>query len=347
MSLKIINMLLLLFIIFISLANSSAGDGNNSNAILGLNLSISNESGIISNHSTIYPEDKLTIELFDEDGKSVSGDIYFNLEKVGEIKPPGLLKKSIEPFTKTIEDEKKDTTLLISGYNPTNGQYTLNNITITIETNYESIQFRDLQLLISKNNPNKILLENELNRFDEKSTELNYSIQNFDYSSDATYFKYNDVSDSYNKINQILSEKEVKEQANDGEIKAIEDRIFKIDEEMRKRMDYIADNIKKAEVEELQAEVYDLNSNFTATKADLRGKVIYPWGIISIFLGVIVGYLIVQRWKEKAISIGFQSKKAMVTSPIKISVAISIILIVIMLIILIVNEDLNLLKYLI
>ena len=320
-------------------------------------LNVSGPDGNISDTVTIYAGQSLSIKIVDGEGKAKSGTIFYN--ESGKTHDPDTIKVSFldkaaefvdlkdNSIEKPFDDTYTNRTITIFGQ--VDGAYPTNNtVTVNVLTGFTTIEFNSkYPLTIHKNNPHKNDLEANFVQFTNSSKKLEDELDSFNLSDNArTFESLASIIASYDKINELLEEDDIVDQARDGEIKAIKIEVDDIHNYFLDKLNDIAKYLKEDTVSSAQKEVDSINMEYKEIKSKLKLQVFYPAGLL-IIVGIIGGVLNVLKWKKKEIYLKTYSKKAKAKDPVMISLVISAVLLLIMIAVLIVYGDLIIFKHLI
>lgn len=319
-------------------------------------LNVSGPDGVISDTVTISAGEILTIKIVDGEGKTKGGTIFYN--ESGKTHEPDTIKVSV--WDKAAEYVGKDNSIeksfndtytdrIITIFGQVDGTYSTNNtVTVNVLTGFTTIEFNSKHpLRIHKDDPHKNDLEANFDQFINSSKKLEDELDSFNLSDNArTFESLASIIASYDKINELLEEDDIVDQARDGEIKAIKIEVDDIHNYFLDELNDIANYLKEDTVSSAQNEVNSINVEYKEIKSKLKHQIFYPAGLL-IIVGIIGGVLNVRKWKKKEIYLKTYSKKAKAKDPVMISLVISAVLLLIMIAVLVVYGDLIIFKHLI
>lgn len=173
-----------------------------------------------------------------------------------------------------------------------------------------------------------------INQFLEASNNLKKKILNLTENPDNNDLKrsLDNVTDSREQLelsikefeNGIKDDKLLKNQSS-TEIKLIKDNINSINSELLAIFIAKRDSLLKNELDAARRHEKTSSTQFESTKSDYISGVFNPAGAL-ILLGIIIGFINVNRWKKESEYFGLYTSKAKITSPVTIAIILTVII---------------------
>ena len=232
------------------------------------------------------------------------------------------------------EDYLVDVTGYI-GSTPTN-----NSIKINVKSKYNTIRINNLNNRSLKYHnrykQKKDILIEDIDEFINLKTELQNKINTLDNPTrkDLDDLPVVEVMASKDKV--IESIKTFKE---DSDETLIKDQLFKqldqinsdtvnITVELAGNLNAKKNNLLEAELKAAKETENSKETEFNNLKSTFQSDVFYPMGVVGSLLGLIIGSVIVSRWKKESEYLGLMTSNANITSPITIATIITLVILI-------------------
>lgn len=323
--------------------NISAGDKvvfrifDNSTGVFAINgaIRIGNETAKIEPHSIIKElEDKwrgIVSSFFG--GESTVGN---NSEYYAEY---------------TFKENSKAESYSVKGTGEYNTNSTMNTITVHVQSGYisktvahkgmvyegalKNLSARSLKYHKNSSRSADNLINN-INKFLEACNYLQKRIANLTENPGNNELKksVDNVTDSRKVLELSIKEFEngvkgdelIKEQSS-AELKLINEDIKNINSELISTFNAKKDSLLKIELAEATKLKETRIDEFETAKSDYRTDVFNPAGAL-ILLGIIIGFINVNRWKKESEYFGLYTSKAKITSPVTIAIILTVIILI-------------------
>lgn len=126
--------------------------------------------------------------------------------------------------------------------------------------------------------------------------------------------------------NAVNDDKLIKEQSS-AELKSIDEDLKDINSELISAFNTKKDTLLQTELAEAKKLKETRNNEFETAKSVYRTDVFNPAGAL-ILLGIIIGFLNVNRWKKESEYFGLYTSKAKITSPVAIAIILTVIILI-------------------
>jgi len=278
-------------------------------------------------------------------------------DKVAEIKPQNIIDMFLNVIGATAGNfadyefvEKPET---INYSVKVVGEYsskpTRNTITINVRSNYitrevdKAAKKYDLETMKNLNNrslkfhkniaQNAGNLINKTNEYLEASNDLHNKISNLtdnpgnnELKNSVSKFKVSDegLKNSLDEYKVKINEFPLIKENSTKELDLINEDIKNIKSELISTFEAKKESLLKTEIADAIKSEKVSKDNFETAKSDYRTDIFNPAGAL-ILLGIIIGFINVNRWKKESEYFGLYTSKAKITSPVTIAVILTVI----------------------